>query len=113
GPLYLRLADAITHAITLRRLQPGDRLPAERQLAAELIVGRNTVIRASEVLRERGLLESRRGSGSWIAASAASLALTQQTLDGLSAAAPVAEQVIIDLATASLAADPALLDEVM
>lgn len=108
GALYERLAEAFTRAIADRHLPPGQRLPPERQLAEGLTVSRNTVIRAYVALRDAGLLESRQGSGSWIAASAATLALHQRTLDGLSEAAPVWEQVSVDLATASFSADVAL-----
>jgi len=46
------------------RLELGARLPSERDLAISLGVSRNTVTRAYDVLRERGFLDSRQGSGS-------------------------------------------------
>lgn len=110
GSLYERLAQALVGAINDRHLAPGQKLPPERQLADQLNVSRNTVIRAYVQLRDAGLLESRQGSGSWVAASAATLTLQQRTLDGLSEAAPAWERVSVDLATASFSADVAVHD---
>lgn len=66
GPLYRRLAQALTSAAREGRLLPGQRLPAERALAEALAVSRATVVAAYEQLREAGLAESRRGSGTRI-----------------------------------------------
>ena len=48
-------------------LRPGDRLPAERELAEKLGVSRPSLREALSQLRERGLLESRAGSGVFVA----------------------------------------------
>ena len=48
------------------RLAPGTRLPAERELAEALGVSRTLVVRAWELLRADGYVESRRSAGSWI-----------------------------------------------
>ena len=54
----------LTRAIELGQLLPGDRLPAERELAMQLGVSRVTLRAALHGLREAGLLErSGRGSG--------------------------------------------------
>lgn len=113
GPLYLRLADSVEHAVKRRRLRPGDVLPPERQFALALRVGRSTVVRGYELLRERGVVESRQGSGTWIKAAPHILGGAHYTLDGLSTAAPAHEHVSIDLATASFAADVSLHDELV
>lgn len=70
GPLYRRLADGIRKAIETGALLPGQRIPSERQLAGALRVSRTTVVAAYEALREAGLVESRRGSGTRIARNA-------------------------------------------
>lgn len=64
GPMYERLARRIGQLLSDGRVAPEVRLPAERNLAAALGVSRTTIIRAYAALREGGLLESRRGSGS-------------------------------------------------
>ena len=63
-PIYQQLTRQITHAITSGALNPGDRLPTIRQLAAEQVVNPNTVARAYRELERDGLVESgpRRGT---------------------------------------------------
>ncbi len=63
GPLYLTLASAVDELARARRLEPGDRLPAERKLARALHVSRGTVVSAYDCLRRRGRLVTRQGSG--------------------------------------------------
>lgn len=111
GPLYARLADAVEQAVMRRRIQPGELLPPERRFALALRVGRSTVVRAYDQLRDKGIVESRQGSGTRVAASTRARGIGHLTLDGLSTAAPAQEQVTIDLATASFAADVSLRSE--
>jgi len=63
-PIYQQLIRQITHAITTGALNPGDRLPTIRELAAEQVVNPNTVARAYRELERDGLVESgpRRGT---------------------------------------------------
>ncbi|MFD7910816.1 PLP-dependent aminotransferase family protein [Streptomyces sp. NPDC059752] len=67
GPLYRRLAAALRGAVRTGDLAPGDRLPAERPLAAALGVSRATVVAAYDELRGAGAVDSRRGSGTRVA----------------------------------------------
>lgn len=63
---YVQLADDLA-----RKIESGDltgRLPAERGLATEYGVAYGTVRRAMEVLRERGLVESVHGRGTFVKA---------------------------------------------
>jgi DNA-binding transcriptional MocR family regulator len=64
SPAYLGLADGLRLLIADGRIPPGTRLPSERELTGTLDVSRTTVTRAYAVLRDRGYLSSRRGSGS-------------------------------------------------
>ena len=64
GVAYAALADRIRLLILDGRVSPGTRLPAERELAAQLEVSRTTVTAAYAELREAGYLQSLRGSGS-------------------------------------------------
>ncbi|MEV0196875.1 PLP-dependent aminotransferase family protein, partial [Nonomuraea sp. NPDC050691] len=66
-PYYRALADAVRALILDGRIPVRVRMPAERHLAATLGVSRTTVTAAYDLLRERGYLESRQGSGSWTA----------------------------------------------
>lgn len=65
-PLYHQLAQALTAAIRSGTLRPGDRLPSEPELARQHGIGRPTVRQATDVLVRRGLLERRRGSGTYV-----------------------------------------------
>ncbi|WP_158783182.1 PLP-dependent aminotransferase family protein [Pantoea sp. BAV 3049] len=66
GTLGKRLYDALQQSIQEGTLAPGTRLPASRDLAAELEVSRNTVIAAYEQLQSEGYLKTRKGSGTFI-----------------------------------------------
>lgn len=54
GTLYAHIADVVVAAINSGRLRPGDRLPAERELAAELGVSRDTLRQALSELQRHG-----------------------------------------------------------
>jgi GntR family transcriptional regulator/MocR family aminotransferase len=67
GPRYAQLIRALKSAILGGRLVAGTRLPATRELAAELGVSRTTVVTAYEQLRTEGFIEGKVGSGSYVA----------------------------------------------
>src|ERR1700712_2344206 len=66
GPLYKRLAQALTGLIQEGLLKPGAALPPERDLAEALELGRVTVRTAYRDLLSSGTLESRHGSGTFV-----------------------------------------------
>jgi DNA-binding transcriptional regulator YhcF (GntR family) len=68
--LYQQVAAEIRRAIADGEATPGDRLPPAKDLAAELDVNTNTVLRALRLLRDEGLLEFRRGRGISVAGTA-------------------------------------------
>src|SRR5579872_1097361 len=67
GALHHRLSGAIEYAIVQGFLLPGMRLPAERSLAEALSVSRTTIVTAYSRLRDDGWLDSKTGSGTWVA----------------------------------------------
>lgn len=75
--------DALTAFIGENRLQPGDRLPTETQLASDLGVGRSTIREAIRKWSTLGLVEVRKGSGTFlkrpISPNAVHLAVTLDT----------------------------------
>lgn len=66
---YRRVADDITAHIRSGELKPGARLRSERDLAEHYGVAYGTVRRAMEVLRERGLIETIHGRGTFVMAA--------------------------------------------
>lgn len=62
-PLVAQIADRLITAIATGEFLPGSRLPAERDLAVLLHVGRTSVRAALAVLHEYGLIETSRGRG--------------------------------------------------
>jgi len=70
-PIYAQLERALRAAIASGRLQPGDQLPTVRQLAVDLRVNANTVARVYAELERAGVLETRRGVGSFVSATPA------------------------------------------
>jgi len=64
GPAYTALADRIRLLVLDGRIAYGTRMPAERELAAQLGLSRTTITAAYAELRDRGYLDSQRGSGS-------------------------------------------------
>ncbi|WP_284614889.1 PLP-dependent aminotransferase family protein [Aquabacterium humicola] len=67
GTLAQQLGEQLRRLIADGRLRPGQRLPASRQLAAELQLGRNTVIEAYNRLADQGYLDTRTGAGCFVA----------------------------------------------
>src|SRR5579859_2081829 len=62
------------------RLQPGDRLPAERELARQFGVSRTVIREAVRTLTARGLLEVRSGSGTIVRSPSAASVSESMTL---------------------------------
>jgi GntR family transcriptional regulator len=67
-PLYAQLTRAIRFAIATGRLRVGEQLPTVRQLAVELRVNANTVAKVYTELERTGILETRRGVGTFVSA---------------------------------------------
>src|SRR3954470_9219006 len=70
-PIYAQLERGLRAAIAAGRLQTGDQLPTVRQLAVDLRINANTVARVYAELERAGVLETRRGVGSFVTAATA------------------------------------------
>ena len=65
-PVYRQIIDQVAGGIAASALAGGDQLPTVRQLAVDLAINPNTVIRAYRELEIRGVLESQQGTGTFI-----------------------------------------------
>lgn len=65
-PLYHQLAELLSGRIASGELSEGARLPSEPELSREHGIGRPTVRQATELLVQRGLIERKRGSGTYV-----------------------------------------------
>jgi len=67
-PTYLQLVQQVKQAIRLGILQPGDQLPTVKEVVTRLTINPNTVLHAYRQLDLEGLIEGRRGVGTFVSA---------------------------------------------
>src|SRR6185436_4280679 len=65
-PIYRQIVDQIRYQIANGTLKAGDRLPSVRDLARQLPVNQNTVLKAYDILAQDGLLGRRKGDGTFV-----------------------------------------------
>ena len=65
-PVYRQIIDQVLGGISAGALQPGDQLPTVRQLAVDLSINPNTVVRAYRELEIREILNTQQGTGTFI-----------------------------------------------
>src|ERR1700724_1254552 len=66
-PVYRQIIDQVRGGMSAGTLTAGDQLPTVRQMAVDLAINPNTVLRAYRELELRGLLETHQGTGTFIA----------------------------------------------
>jgi len=66
-PIWSQIEESVRHLVASGVLRPGDPLPSVRDLAREQRINPNTVAKAYQRLAEAGVLESRRGEGTFVA----------------------------------------------
>ena len=65
-PLYVQIANALQAFIEAEELNPGDLLPSEKVLAQENRLSRSTIIKAFDILVDRGLVKRQQGKGTFV-----------------------------------------------
>ena len=78
-PLYLQIVEQVKRMAASGSLRSDDRLPTVRELAAELIVNPNTIAHAYQQLEREGVIETRRGLGSYVCSSGSLLSAEART----------------------------------
>ena len=68
--IYLQIADYICERILLKQWKHGERIPAVRELAVQLEVNPNTVMRTYEFLQGQNIIHNQRGIGYFVSADA-------------------------------------------
>ena len=68
--IYLQIADFICERILLRQWKTGERIPAVRELAVQLEVNPNTVMRTYEFLQNQDIIHNQRGIGYFVSRDA-------------------------------------------
>jgi len=68
-PKYQQIIAGIVEAISRKRLRVGDELPSINQVCHEFLLSRDTVVKAYEDLKKRGIIEAAHGKGYYIASA--------------------------------------------
>src|ERR671935_1375153 len=68
-PTYLQLVQQVKQAVRLGLLQPGDQLPKVKDVVTKLVINPNTVLKAYRELDIEGIVEGRRGQGTFVSAT--------------------------------------------
>jgi GntR family transcriptional regulator len=66
GPIFEQIAKNVHQMLARGALKPGDKLPSARDLAGKLRVNANTIVHAYNELEAHGVIEKRRGLGTFI-----------------------------------------------
>ena len=64
--IFLQIRDWLVDQILTGKLAPGDRIPSVRELAADIEVNRNTVMRSYGLMEQEGIIDNRRGIGFFV-----------------------------------------------
>lgn len=98
-PAYLQLAQLLRQEVMSGQLAPGDPVPSQNELAAAYAVSVETARKAVEVLREEGLIVTRRGAGSYAAVPPSRITVTASPDDVVTARMPTpAERAALGIA---------------
>jgi GntR family transcriptional regulator len=100
-PLYRQIIDQIRLAVAIGRVRPGDKLPSIRDLSQTLEISPITVVKAYNELEHMGVVETKRGRGTFVAEGSTLLGYH----DRLRAAAELLEGTALDLAALDLPPD--------
>jgi len=85
-PIYLQIIDETKRALARGELLPGDRVPAQRDLAKQIKVNPNTVQRAYREMEVQGIVETRRGEGTFTTTDARLIARLKKEMAEAAAA---------------------------
>jgi GntR family transcriptional regulator len=73
--IFLQIADSISEKVIGGKYPPGEKIPSVRDLALEMGVNPNTVIRTYNELQMRGIIDNKRGVGYYVSNEAVEIIL--------------------------------------
>lgn len=79
-PIYLQIADHVFQKIIREELKPGDKLPSVREMAVQMGVNPNTIQRTYSEMERMGVVETRRGQGTFIVENTEIITELKQTI---------------------------------
>jgi GntR family transcriptional regulator len=91
-PIYRQITDQIRYQIAAGLLKKGDRIPSVRELALQLAVNQNTILKVYNELCRENVLKIERGEGTFVAAEQQNIP-EQDKLDML--AGPLREAAVL------------------
>lgn len=80
-PIYLQIADFVCERILLKEWKTGERIPSVRELAVQLEVNPNTVLRTYDYLQQNEIIQNQRGVGYHVSSSAMKTAMKYRRND--------------------------------
>jgi len=80
GPIFEQIARNVRRMLARGALRPGDKLPSSRDLAGTLNVNPNTVVHGYGALEAMGIIEKRRGLGTFVREDASVVTMKQEML---------------------------------
>jgi GntR family transcriptional regulator len=87
--IYLQIADYVCEKILLKQWKADDKVPSVRELAVQLEVNPNTVMRTYDWLQQSGIIYNQRGIGFFVAADGLRSALAQRKKEFLERDLPI------------------------
>ena len=78
APIYRQIMDQIRHQIAAGMLKTGDKIPSVRQLAGQLAVNQNTILKVYNELCREHVLEVDRGNGTVVAQGATTIPMSER-----------------------------------
>jgi len=71
--IFLQIADSISEKVMEGKYSPGEKIPSVRDLASDMGVNPNTVMRSLSELQSRGIIDNKRGVGYYVNSEAISI----------------------------------------
>lgn len=68
--IFLQIEEWLNNRILEKKINPGERIPSVRELAEDMEVNRNTVMRSYSEMESKGIIENKRGIGFFVAQEA-------------------------------------------